>query len=1119
MGRVGSWAAALACVASLVAACGGPDTSTDAGSSDAGGGACTSECDDGVFCNGVERCAGSECVSGPSPCAASLVCDEASARCVDPMGCTDADGDGHTDVSCGGDDCDDQDAARFPGNTEVCDARLHDEDCDPTTLGGVDEDGDGHESVACCNAQPDGSLACGDDCDDRRASVQPGVTDDCNLTDDDCDGFVDEDPATIFYRDLDGDGYGRPGDPDDTTIPEDERPTRACGGGPGYSPFDTDCDDGARAINPGTPEVCADGIDNNCDAIEDADPSRPGFACECTTLGEERACGGGTVNAPPAICRTGVQRCQIGGTWSGCLDDVSPQTERCNEVDDDCDGTVDEAVQITCYADPDNDGFAEAGSLARSLCAVAGREAVGGCPVLFTNVDPADASTTDCAAADATIRPGALDRCNLLDDDCDGAFDEGPSDAGCTDTNGWGVCETGQCSVLACRYARGDCDRVASNGCETDLRTSTAHCGACGNFCPLGATCRQGLCVDGFTAISAGRGAGLGGHACAIAASGELWCWGNDQYGQLGDGVLGDFSTNYPPAAVPLSFEVSAVRAGPGRTCAVSAAGEAWCWGYNPSGAVGVTPSGSVPTPTRVGSLTGVVQVDAGYDFSCARTSAGEVWCWGVDSNGQLGNGAAGGGPTPSRVALSGNAVDFALGYHFGCAVLDTNEVWCWGGENFGELGNGAAGATPSPVRITGFDAVDVEAGPYQACAIRSSGEVWCWGANESGRPLGLSTYGHRDVPVHIPGVSGAARMRMGDGMICALQSDGALLCWGTTAFPVEGASTTPELITSLGSATDFAIGGEHFFYMLDDDGKIVHRTGRISTPYGAAEVQDRWLRTTSGIVPRWLITGAVSITGDAPLYAVLASGQVATQTSSGATPTLVPGITDAWRIVEGESHRCVLHQSGTVSCWGANSQRQLGVPSPSSSTTPIAVPGVTDAVEIVSGHDHVCVRRSDGRVMCWGANDRGQLGTGSLAANALPSVIGTLERVTALSAGGHHTCATLSSGELRCWGENASSQLGNDTVPYSRTPLSVASVTSPSGLGAGLQHQCALDRGGRVYCWGLGDADPQLVPGLYGVRQVDGNSAGTTPTSCAVQAGQVLCWTGLAAAPTPRTF
>lgn len=119
-------------------------------------GLCTSDamCDDGRFCNGLERCApassaadSSGCVPADSmPCAPGI-CDEDSDRCLGS--CTDADGDGFEDVACGGSDCDDSDANRYPGNVEICDALGIDEDCDGTTIGDRDADGDGFIDAAC----------------------------------------------------------------------------------------------------------------------------------------------------------------------------------------------------------------------------------------------------------------------------------------------------------------------------------------------------------------------------------------------------------------------------------------------------------------------------------------------------------------------------------------------------------------------------------------------------------------------------------------------------------------------------------------------------------------------------------------------------------------------------------------------------------------------------------------------------------------------------------------------------------------------------------------------------------------------------------------------------------
>ncbi len=135
----------------------------------AGPGCLTSaDCDDGRFCNGAELCdpeAGfadfQGCVEAEErPCSADQVCNEIDDTCETTCPVAlDGDGDGHDTAACGGDDCDDDDPDRFPGNTEVCDESGHDEDCDAETFGSRDEDGDGYVSQACFNTRDDGSEA------------------------------------------------------------------------------------------------------------------------------------------------------------------------------------------------------------------------------------------------------------------------------------------------------------------------------------------------------------------------------------------------------------------------------------------------------------------------------------------------------------------------------------------------------------------------------------------------------------------------------------------------------------------------------------------------------------------------------------------------------------------------------------------------------------------------------------------------------------------------------------------------------------------------------------------------------------------------------------------------
>jgi len=153
----------------------------------------------------------------------------------------DDDGDGHPSYLDGGDDCNDSDPNRFPGNAEVCDAAGHDEDCDYTTGGILDTDHDGFSSFACFNVDTNGNVfGQGEDCNDSYRNIHPMATDACNGIDDNCDGNIDE-RAPYLYVDWDLDGHGNPGEPK----------MRACPGTEGFTSLGNDCDDTNSAIEPG----------------------------------------------------------------------------------------------------------------------------------------------------------------------------------------------------------------------------------------------------------------------------------------------------------------------------------------------------------------------------------------------------------------------------------------------------------------------------------------------------------------------------------------------------------------------------------------------------------------------------------------------------------------------------------------------------------------------------------------------------------------------------------------------------------------------------------------------------------------------------------------------------
>ena len=506
-------------------------------------------------------------------------------------------------------------------------------------------------------------------------------------------------------------------------------------------------------------------------------------------------------------------------------------------------------------------------------------------------------------------------------------------------------------------------------------------------------------------------------HSCALTSTGGVKCWGNNDYGQLGDNSFTDRLT--PVDVIGLSSGVQAISAGLSHTCALTSSGGVKCWGNGMSGQLGDSGLWPQATPVDVIGLTsGVLAISAGDIHTCALTSGGGVKCWGGNHNGQLGTNSTSGSLTPVDViGLSSGAQAISAGGSHTCALVSGGGLKCWGDNGSGQVGDNSTTDRLVPVDVSGLASgvQAISAGDQHTCALVSGGAK-CWGDNSFGQ-LGEGSNTSHLTPVDVTGLtSGMQAISAGGGHTCASTVGGGVKCWGSNASGQLGdnsttGSLTPVDVTGLASSVQAISAGSSHTCAL----------------------------TSIGGVKCWG-SNFIGQLGD-------------NSTTDSLTPVDVIGLTSGVQAISaGGNVTCALTDFGGVRCWGSNGAGQLGDGSDTDRLVPVDVMGLTSDVQAISsGGSHTCALTSAGGVKCWGANDGGQLGDNSTTRRLTPvDVTGLASGALAISASGSHTCALSSSGGAKCWGYNSQGQVGDGSFygePTPQTVLVIADLIFASGL------------------------------------------------------------------------
>jgi len=336
-------------------------------------------------------------------------------------------------------------------------------------------------------------------------------------------------------------------------------------------------------------------------------------------------------------------------------------------------------------------------------------------------------------------------------------------------------------------------------GLETAGQTAAAADSIC---FPGGLGCtllpkRMNMPALALAQVSAG-----GAFACGLSEDQQIYCWGSDDAGQIGNGLRGGGPD--PSPATVKTERFTRLSAGASHACALNLVGTAYCWGDDTFGQLGDNRLVNSTTPVPVFDTTlAFTSISAGARHTCALASSGNAYCWGDGTQGQLGNGDAAGRMVPTPVSGGMSWIAISAGDNHTCGIEFTGAMYCWGDNTNGELGTGTPGGNSLvPVAATGPGAFSaLSAGAHHTCGI-ANGMVMCWGSSDWGQVGDGDVSSHSvATPSMVAGLSQATLITAGASHTCAIDGGGLTWCWGSNRWGTLGneyqaaVRATPQLV------------------------------------------------------------------------------------------------------------------------------------------------------------------------------------------------------------------------------------------------------------------------------------------------------------------------------------
>ena len=631
-----------------------------------------------------------------------------------------------------------------------------------------------------------------------------------------------------------------------------------------------------------------------------------------------------------------------------------------------------------------------------------------------------------------------------------------------------------------------------------------------------------------FLKITAGTN-----HSLAIDKNGQVWSWGWNGQGQLGDNSITSRRTPVSIAGAPKTiYEISG---GQNHSNAIDGTGLVWSWGFNGSGQLGDNTTIQKNTPVSIlGDRKTFCKISSGDSHVLALTNTGRVWAWGSANTGRLGDNQQ----TTARcipVSVLGSVKTFckiSAGSSTSYGIDKNGRLWGWGTNSAGQVGINSTGFAFTPMSVLGAVKTfcEISGGTSFALAIDKNGRVWGWGNNSSGN-LGDNSTTQRNTPVSLAGtVKTFCRIAAGKGSgsqglySLGIDKNGLVWAWGSPQVgrlgnALIGSRLSPTSVLGAVKTFSFISISTSFSSAIDKNGRIWgwgansfgnlgdNSTTQRNTPVSLAGT----VKTFCQIAASGAHQLALDNRGRAWTWGAASLGRLGNNDAvvNRCTPVSVAGNAKTFcRIAVGciGAHSLAIDRYGRAWAWGAAANGRLGDNTITNKFTPVSVAGgVKTFCQIAGGNAHSLAIDRYGRAWSWGSASQGRLGDNQQIQSRLTpvSVLGAVKTFCQIAGGQTWSLAIDRYGRVWSWGSNSGGTLGNNSTVSQLTPVSILGATKTfCQIAGGAAHSLGLDKNGQVWAWGfnttgcLGDGTTTTS------RLTPVSVAGARKTFCRIWAG-----------------